>query len=351
MSTETINRNDAAWVDLVTKTYHEVIAGNVDRAIEKMSAIELAKRTREVKTGKSYREHAIETAMLMGGGASVGGKSALFNRLMQGKPALRFEPPTSYSYPWYAVIEEPGPHRVMLGGCSTLGAMLKGTGGAKGKFAIALNQCAWAVQSFNVAATHLLKLQRQLAKTQVADPQDRYSSTHTWSEEFLQEVKATYAKKPQFIVRHGEWPAFRLFVGQDSSEGAHQSVRRYALASALRSAAQMSRVGSVFDLDFLCMNERIGKTISQGVHPQQRLDEARARAQLTRDNALKCNVTLQFSVEETLLGQQQATLQADVARFEADPTGDDWCQVHLDQWLLERVSDDNSVGLHVGTPS
>lgn len=35
-----------------------------------------------------------------------GTKSALFARLLEGKKALKFPPPCSYSYPWYEIIEE-----------------------------------------------------------------------------------------------------------------------------------------------------------------------------------------------------------------------------------------------------
>jgi hypothetical protein len=36
-------------------------------------------------------------------------KSALFRRLLDGKPALPFAPPCSFSYPWYEVIESDAP--------------------------------------------------------------------------------------------------------------------------------------------------------------------------------------------------------------------------------------------------
>ncbi len=45
-------------------------------------------------------------------GLSVGHpKSRLFARLLDSKAALPFPPPKSFSYPWYEVIEEPGPHQ------------------------------------------------------------------------------------------------------------------------------------------------------------------------------------------------------------------------------------------------
>lgn len=41
-------------------------------------------------------------------------KSALFGRLLEGKQALPFPPPCSFSYPWYSVIEDEGPWDVQV---------------------------------------------------------------------------------------------------------------------------------------------------------------------------------------------------------------------------------------------
>lgn len=41
------------------------------------------------------------------------GKSALFARLLEGREPLPHPPPLSYSYPWYEVIEGPGPWRIL----------------------------------------------------------------------------------------------------------------------------------------------------------------------------------------------------------------------------------------------
>jgi len=38
-----------------------------------------------------------------------GPQSALFARLLAGREPLSFPPPTSFSYPWYALIERTGP--------------------------------------------------------------------------------------------------------------------------------------------------------------------------------------------------------------------------------------------------
>ena len=39
-------------------------------------------------------------------------KSALFWRLLNGKPPMAMPPPTRYSYPWYGVLEQDGPFEV-----------------------------------------------------------------------------------------------------------------------------------------------------------------------------------------------------------------------------------------------
>ena len=39
-------------------------------------------------------------------------KSALFERLMNGKDPLPYPPPVGMSCPWYAIVEDPGPHYV-----------------------------------------------------------------------------------------------------------------------------------------------------------------------------------------------------------------------------------------------
>jgi hypothetical protein len=39
-------------------------------------------------------------------------KSALFERIRSGKSPLPFPPPIGLACPWYALVEDPGPHRV-----------------------------------------------------------------------------------------------------------------------------------------------------------------------------------------------------------------------------------------------
>lgn len=43
-------------------------------------------------------------------------KSALFERMRNGLEPLDFPPPIGFSCPWYAIVEDPGPHIVGYGG-------------------------------------------------------------------------------------------------------------------------------------------------------------------------------------------------------------------------------------------
>jgi hypothetical protein len=62
-------------------------------------------------------------------------KSALFLRLLMGKLPLRHAPPTTFSHPHYALIEEPGPIGVVVRGPIPLGGLADRAGGAQGNLA------------------------------------------------------------------------------------------------------------------------------------------------------------------------------------------------------------------------
>ena len=73
-------------------------------AVAEYARIQDENRARLERAGKQAAPH------------QIGPKSALFARLLEGKAALPYPPPTSYSYPWYDIIEKPGPHHVSIGG-------------------------------------------------------------------------------------------------------------------------------------------------------------------------------------------------------------------------------------------
>lgn len=261
-------------------------------------------------------------------------KSALFARLLNGKSALPSPPPTSYSYPWYSVIEEEGPHVVQVGAGATLGDFMNGAGGGKGPLAVSINQCCWVVLAANEAAQALLNLQAELAATAKPKETDSYEHLFDWSESLRQRVKSAYSAKPEFSVQCGCWPAYRLFVDQNTDpDKCHRSVRYYAISDSDR---DLRHLGSVFDLDVLKLNARVGKTLGLGAHPQRRLDEARDRiAKAKMSSSGQHPFTMLF--DETAANARLSCLEDDVRAYEADPTSFDWVELFIDQWHLQKA--------------
>ncbi|MDD2748053.1 MAG: hypothetical protein PHG39_10955 [Acidithiobacillus ferrooxidans] len=124
-------------------------------------------------------------------------KSALFWRLLNGKEPLLMPPPTSYSYPWYEIIEEPGPHQVGDIGFRAygkpLGGELAALRGMDHEDHLFINQCGWTVLSHNAAAQEMLDALQ--------------SGDFT-----LADQNRLMAAGPEWIVQYREWPAYRLFV-------------------------------------------------------------------------------------------------------------------------------------------
>ncbi|MDA8376113.1 MAG: hypothetical protein M0Z50_03365 [Planctomycetia bacterium] len=126
-------------------------------------------------------------------------KSALFWRLLNGKDPLPMPPPTRYSYPWYGIIEEPGPHQVGSIGFHAYGkplsqqlAEIRGTDREDRLF---VEQCGWKVLDHNAAAQDMLEALRGGQCT-------------------LEDQNRLMAAGPEWIVQHGKWPDYRLFVGR-----------------------------------------------------------------------------------------------------------------------------------------
>jgi hypothetical protein len=126
-------------------------------------------------------------------------KSALFWRLLNGKKPLPMPPPTRYSYPWYEIIEEPGPHRVGDIGFRAygkhLGALLAELRGTDIEDRLYIEQCGWSVLSHNSAAQEMLEVLQREGFSPDADDADRLM-----------------AAGPEWIVQCRGWPAYRLFV-------------------------------------------------------------------------------------------------------------------------------------------
>lgn len=165
-----------------------------------------------------------------GGDIMRASKSALFARLLEGRDALPYPPPTSYAYPWYAVIEEPGPHQVRI------------DGGMDGN-TVWLDRCDWIISHMNDAAKDLLAL-------------DRATSCGQWNSSLFAQIKAAYAKGPELLVHFGNWPAYRLFAAACQHTNTRAS-RPYAEDVVRMGVRPQNLTRSVFDLDELMLNARL----------------------------------------------------------------------------------------------
>ncbi|CAN7787192.1 hypothetical protein LJR034_008766 [Caballeronia sp. LjRoot34] len=119
-------------------------------------------------------------------------KSALFLRLLMGKPPLRHAPPTAFSYPHYALIEEPGPISVVVRGPVPHGGLAERAGGAHGKYWFSVNNCLYACIDDNEPAQDINTL---LA----GDGPSQFPSR-----------PSLVARQPAWVLRYGNWPAWTL---------------------------------------------------------------------------------------------------------------------------------------------
>lgn len=152
----------------------------------------------------SLLEILTESGGLLIGGQEPGHpKSALFARLLNGRDPLPYPPPTSFSYPWYAVIEEPGPFRSGDVYCEIPPADVQDAGAPP---VLWINQHGWTIQARNAPAEALEGLQQRLRATETPD------RTCVWTPELTREVRAAYAALPEYRVSVDPWPEYRLWV-------------------------------------------------------------------------------------------------------------------------------------------
>jgi hypothetical protein len=331
-----LTENQKARWDRAVIQYAIIQEANLER---RMSKITKSERDFYAKNNDAHTDADIKAVMReflsVMGNPPGHTKSALFARLLDGKEALEFPPPTNHSYPWYEVIEEPGPHRVMLGGAYAAQKLALGTWDGKTDLSISINQCTWTVRGLNAAAHQLLDLNIELQSlSRPEDPSNKNSSmVYDWSDDLLARVKAAYAAQPEFIVQHSDWPEFRLFVAQ-MDQDFHQSNKKYAKSKMNLAVRHLLHTYSVFDLDALNLNARIGKTISKGKHPRDRLEAAKARYEFAIANGASTGFTSKF--EKDAVDKLMQSLEADVIEFEANPDNEDWVEAHLDMWYLEK---------------
>lgn len=122
-------------------------------------------------------------------------KSRLFARLLEGKRPLPFPPPTTYSSPWYELIEDGFSDKVFLDGFVDLYGKGANTG-------ILINQCVWNICHENAAAAELRELRNKIKndRSLVLTPHESG------------EAKIILRKKPEWIIKHGRNREFRLYL-------------------------------------------------------------------------------------------------------------------------------------------
>ena len=239
-------------------------------------------------------------------------KSALFARLLEGKPALPYAPPLSYAYPWYAIVEESGPHKV----CVDLQSWSDGH--------ITLNQCSWELKSGNAAWAELVRLQGALN-------QARTPLESGWTPELLSAVLKAYENTPQAVLAYPHWGEYRLRVGQGVSHAQWGYAQQRARGIQRLDVSSLAHCSSVFELERLSLNAEVGKVLHRGEHPVQRLERARARLAVAQSGA-----DFAVMMEETSIARYEANLAQDIAAFEAAPDTTNVVEMFTDAWVLEK---------------
>lgn len=257
-------------------------------AVKEYERIQEENQLQQQLTGKPPVHHRISP------------KSALFARLLEGKQPLPFPPPTSYSYPWYDIIETPGKYQVSIGApWSSANAPNEEGMPGEGKY-IVLNQCAWEIVRENTAAADFLSFMQQ-----VTDP-------HAVPAPLMQFLRNALAGKPEFILSYGMWGEFRLSLGR-----------------VIRRSRRQAVVGSEFDILTLDGgNPVIVKVLRNGTDIRAKsaatLAEVRSKLETT---------------ERELTPFEQITLASESAmRHADDPQDDDLVEYDCDGWVLERLA-------------
>jgi hypothetical protein len=321
----------ARW-DTAIKAYADVMESNLQRRIAKMSDddkrtyLEKAKQNNpeETRTVEQLVRAHYEAFMLMNGGGAGNSKSALFARLLEGKEALPYPPPTSYSYPWYAIIEQDEAFQVSVGGIPTLGGLIKGTGGAKGVKFIGINQCAWAVLQCNAAAEDLFKLQDDLdRRINEREASDEKQSTPVWTTDLIKQVRHTYSanEPPAMRIKHGHWDEFELYTGPSSGSGQRRWLEKDMEDLDAGNTNCVKHTHSVFATEFLKPEARVGRVVKKGQHPREAQREA-----------------VEHGRNEFWLNVEFGNIVEDVKRYESYPAGADWVEVEYRGWLLRKVA-------------
>ncbi|CAN5491683.1 hypothetical protein BH11PSE11_BH11PSE11_30100 [soil metagenome] len=231
--------------------------------------------------------------------SSISPKSSLFSRLLNGKAALPFPPPLSFSFPWYEIIEVPGAHHVAIGGKLSVTGFTKWGGGEGAEAYILLNQCPWKILRMNAGAVDLLAYFKLPADCK------------TGSGASLRQLAQAIDRKPELIVTYGQWGEFKLSL---------RRIVRRCKRSAIH--GNESRVNA-----YDGWNAVIDKVLISG-------EELRVKADATRASLLEKLGTVESDVssfDRIALATESAIPRSD------NPADDDLVEFSCDGWVLERL--------------
>jgi hypothetical protein len=256
-------------------------------AVAEYARIQEENRVRLERLGKKTEQHQISP------------KSSLFARLLEGKQALPYPPPTSYSYPWYDIIEKPGPHHVSIGGGLTVAGIAHCDGGIGTDEHIVLNQCAWAILKKNAGAVAFQNFLLS-AHRHADDPEKAFAL-----------LGPIIAMQPEYVVTYGQWGEFRLRLGRIVRRGRRASV-----------------VNSRFDMTTLDGgNPVIVRVLQAGADLRAKSDATLTAVQSKLNQGSHTPAT----IDHILLATESAVQYAD------RPEDDDLVEYDCDGWVLQKM--------------
>jgi len=310
--------------------YARVQEENLDRILEGMTEIDKKAylgilRSNYPDDKRSLRELLRDLGEISRGVAGHQ-KSALFARLLAGKPALPNPPPTSFGYPWYSVIEDEGPFQVSIKGMTLPFDDRKGI--------ITINQCPWLLGSLNNAARQLLESQKILDETSTREEPESLNKRFIWTQQLLEQVLKAYANSPEFIVQYEQWGRYRLRTGTRESECRRDYAETWIEEVANRKTDRLLNLGNVLNSQRLFINGSIGETISKVDNPLVAIENANTR--LAKQEGTKAFDRV-IGFDQLVIDQCLGNLESEVARFGANQPGADIVRLTFWDWELEKI--------------
>jgi hypothetical protein len=241
-----------------------------------------------------------------------GPKSALFARLLEGKEPLPFPPPTSFSYPWYDLVELPGPHTVSsVGGTANLAALLNGDMGTGCERKILINQCVWGGEHANAAAEELLAIEEEFSRRSHAEPA---------LAPFWQRIQDAYRANPVFIVRYGRWEPFQMRIGRVVNVARRDHANRSVMLG-----GRMDSIFGPLDVTGLDLYARVG-AVQAHFNMGEYIEKRRFAQAKVGDGVVESASREEHSYGEIAL-----------ATYRANPAAYDFVDFETDAWVMEMV--------------